>query len=334
MAICLVTGGAGFVGSHLVDALLERRDTVRCLVRSTTDLRWLRGKPVELVGGNLLEPDSLPAALEGSETVYHVAGVTKALRPEDFHRGNALATRHLLEACGRMRRTPRRVLVVSSLAAVGPNPDRHPLTEEAPCRPASVYGKSKWEQEKVTREFQDRLAITIVRPPAVYGPRDVDLFEPFRAVWLGWVVPLVSPASVMSLVHVRDLAEGIIRAATAHEARERAESARGQIYFLSAPEAVSQSDFVLRIARALGRHPRVGRIPPVLVRWLAAANQQISLWRGKPHVFNPDKIRMALQPRWVCSAEKAERELGFRARIDLDSGLRETAEWYRSQGWL
>ncbi|CUT00042.1 NAD dependent epimerase/dehydratase family protein [Candidatus Kryptonium thompsonii] len=196
----LVTGGTGFIGSHLVDELLNRGYEVRCIVRDTSNLKWLNGKDVEIFKGSLFDIDFLKKAVEDVDYVYHIAGVTKGKNYQDYYRGNVETTQNLLEACLENQKLKKFVLA-SSLAAVGPGDDAIPVDETRQYNPITSYGKSKAEAEKVTLSFKDKLPITIVRPPSVYGPRDTYTFELFKYVKFGFL-PVVLSAINFNHLHL------------------------------------------------------------------------------------------------------------------------------------
>ena len=179
----LVTGATGFVGSHVVDVLLERGHTVSFIARSTSNMRWLEGKPVQRVDGSLFDLHSLKDAVEGADVVIHVAGLTAAKNEAEFRRGNLDATQNLVDAIRTYRPGLTRYLHLSSLAVSGPSRDAdHPKTEDEPLHPITAYGRTKKMAEDVVRSMND-VPWTIVRPPAVYGPRDLSLIhisEPTR----------------------------------------------------------------------------------------------------------------------------------------------------------
>ncbi|HZV12723.1 MAG TPA: NAD-dependent epimerase/dehydratase family protein, partial [Candidatus Kapabacteria bacterium] len=166
----LVTGTTGFIGSHLAEQLLSKGYDVRCLVRKTANLRWLENKPFELVYGGLSDMASLVAAVKDVDCIYHVAGLTAAKSREEFLRGNRDATRNLLEAAGENGNALKRFIYVSSQAAVGPSPTAKPIDETFPYHPITAYGESKKAAEEEVQKFSSVFPITIVRPPAVYGP--------------------------------------------------------------------------------------------------------------------------------------------------------------------
>jgi len=325
----LVTGATGFIGSHLVDALLERGVEVRCLVRRSSNRRWLEGKPVELVEASLEDPDSLAPAVREVEIVYHVAGLIAARSYEEFLRGNRDATANLLAAVRRYAPGIRRFVFLSSLAAVGPAPSlAEPVTEQTPYHPITAYGRSKQAAEEVVRAAADTLPITIVRPPAVYGPRDAATLPFFRSVRLG-IAPLIGfRDKYLSLVHVRDLVRGILLAAESPQAV-------GQIYFISSEEVYTWAQLTEAARVALGRRYvwRV-RVPHAFVMGIASVAEVAGWVMKRPPVFDFEKGRDLIQPYWICSVEKARTELGYRQCVGLVEGMQETVQWYRQHGWL
>lgn len=317
----LVTGGTGFVGSHLVDVLLARGDAVTALVRDPARLRWLEGRDVRLAPGDTARGVGLDAALDEADAVIHVAGVIKARTEAEFLEGNAEATRKLLVACAKSKRPPGAVVVVTSLAACGPVADRV-LRESDPCRPVSAYGRSKAAAEAVCAEFAGRLPVVVARPPVVYGPRDEAVLEIFRIV--SWrLKPLPNPSQRLSIVHVRDLAAGLVAAALRGKA--------GETYFLSHPEEITARGLAERVEEAVGAPALAVGIPGGLLRTAAAVSETLS---GGRSIFNRDKAAEMLAAGWACDPAAAREKLGWEARIGHVDGLLETARWYRDKGWL
>jgi len=321
-----VTGATGFVGGHLAERLCREGLRVVCLVRPTSRLLWLEGLAVETRLGSLDEPASLERAVADADYVFHVAGVTRARTQAAYMAANCEGTRRLVEAACRTGRV-RRFVQVSSLAAVGPNPTAEPLDEAAEPRPFPGYGASKLAGERAVLDAVDRLPVTVVRPPAVYGPRDENFVSLFRPAHRRGLAPIVgSPAKQVTLVHVADLVECLWLAA-------RADAAVGKAYFVGSGTH-AWSEVIVALEAALGRRLRRVRVPTLLVRaagWLGALRWAVT---GKPQLITPRKVRDLLQPRWTCSWAKAERELGYRPSVSLERGMRETAEWYVEHGWL
>ena len=306
---------------------MARGYEVHCLVRKTSDLKWLQGLNVQLVYGSVTDAESLAAAVREKDCVFHAAGLTKARSPAEFFAVNAGGTRNVLAACKEHNPAVRRVVYVSSQAAAGPSPDGVPLTEESPCRPVSNYGRSKLEGEQATAQYACDLPVTIVRPAAVFGPRDRDVFFVFQFVNRG-ILPLVGSRDMrVSLIHVRDLATAIVLAG------ERPEAV-GQTYFAANPEPCRWVEAGEMVAAALGKKPRRVRIPIFVVWLVAAVARGTSVFRRSPPLLSPDKVRELKQAHWVCSTAKIASTLGFKPQFSLEEGLRDTACWYRENGWL
>src|SRR5512143_719814 len=185
----LLTGASGFIGSHLADALLAHGYSVRVLLRRSSSLEWLEDQRLERVYGDLFDKEALRMAVSDVDYVYHLAGLTKAKKREEYFRANHLGTKNLLEAVQEKAPRLQRFVHVSSQAAVGPSPTVAPIDETAPAKPITSYGQSKWAAEQECRQFSRHLPVTIVRPPAVFGPRDRDILEFFRSASRG-ILPI------------------------------------------------------------------------------------------------------------------------------------------------
>lgn len=338
MANVFVTGGTGFVGYHLVEALAARGDTVTCLVRKTSRTEPLERFGVRFVEADLDDRESLDRALGNASVVYHLAGTTKALRRELFYRVNVDGVRNMIEVCAR-RESPPVCVLVSSLAAAGPATLESPRTETDPPRPISLYGKSKRAGEVEAERLADRVPITVVRPAIVFGPWDKDCFEMFRPIaQIGvHMVPGLKTRHY-SLVYSGDLAQAILAAADKGERlpgnTESAPPGEGY-YFVAGDECPSYAEMGRMMGHALGRDRILVIRAGAAGTWVAAAGAEViaRLW-GRPLALHFDKAREALAPSWVCRADKARAHLGFKASASLQDRFRETVRWYREHGWL
>ena len=321
-----VTGATGFIGSHLVEELLRRGyDEVRCLVRK--DLRWLAGLDVLEVRGDLFSADTIREAVAGVDYVYHVGGVTRAKDWDTFERANVRATEHLLEAVAEVNPGISKVLVTSSLAAVGPC-EEGIATEESPLRPLSRYGRSKAEMEAAIERFHGRVPLVVIRPPAVYGPREADIYTFFKTLKAGFCPVVGNPhAPSLSLVHVRDLVRGMAAAA-------EAPVTTGETYFIGSETFYSWNDVKDAATAALGRGALMVAVPPALVGVVGAVVEMVGRLTGSYPPLNREK---ALEIRSVCkqcSIDKARRDFGYRQEVGLKEGVADTIAWYRREGWL
>jgi nucleoside-diphosphate-sugar epimerase len=323
----LLTGGTGFVGGHVAEVLAAGGHRVRALTRGKDDGGVLAGAGAEAVRGSLEDGPSLRAAVEGVEAVVHGAGLIKARRPSEYHEVNAGGTLRLLEACDAARPRPRRFVLVSSQAAQGPSPGGRPLAEGEPAAPVSHYGASKLRGEGIARAFGDRMEVVVVRPPAVYGPRDRETLEFFRIAARGWRPRLLGRDLRLVLVHVADLARGIAAAA-------EAPGAAGGTFALCHPEVAAFGAVLDAMARALGREGRALPIPRPLLRAAGFVADQVASLSGTVPVLSADKAREITAPGWVADPSAARRALGWEARIPLSEGIPATVRWYRERGWL
>jgi dihydroflavonol-4-reductase len=323
----LVTGANGFVGSHLVEGLLSRGYQVTCLVRKTSNLRWLSGLMVKYVYGDISEKESLKGILKETDYVFHLAGLTKAKNWEEYLKANCQGTKNLIEACVRDNPRLKRFVYVSSQAAVGPGKDMKPLDETAPCHPITDYGRSKLEGERIVLEYSSKLPVTIIRPPAVYGPRDSDILGFFKVANKGLKTLFGKGESYISLSYVEDLADGIILAA---------ESPRGvgQTYFIADDRVYSWREAFQIIAKILNKRTITIKIPKSILYTIAFFSESTFRLLGKPAVFNVQKVRELTQRYWLCDVSKAKRELGFSPQHALEEGAKKTVQWYQERGWL
>ena len=325
----LVTGATGFVGSHVVDVLLERGHRVSYIARATSNLQWLEGKPAQRVDGSLSDVASLRTAVEAVDTVIHVAGLTAAKSESAFMVGNRDATQNLIDAVRTWNPNLRRFVHISSQAAVGPSRDvEHPADETWPLRPITAYGRSKAAAEAVVLEAGKDIPITIVRPPAVYGPRDTAVYTFFQAVNKGLATIIGFDDKRVSLIHGLDLARGIVLAAE-HPA------AAGETYFISSEETYTWPQIATLTAAVMGKRRLLRlRLPHPLVLGIAGVVGALGKLSKKPPVLDYEKGIDITQRYWTCSVEKARKELGFRQTLPIDDGLLDTVQWYRRHGWL
>jgi len=313
------------VGGHLVEVLLADGQDVRCLLRQSSDTRWLEGLPVDRVTGGLEDIETLAAAAYGVDTVYHLAAVTKAPDSETYYRVNAAGTARLAELC-RRRTTPPRFVYVSSTAAVGPGKPGEAVCEEDKCNPVTDYGRSKLEGERELIKRADVLPFVIVRPPAVYGPRDRDMFIFFQLVNRGITPVLTGPERTLSVVYVKDLVRGIVLAAKS--------AGNGETFHIAHDVPVTWETFAGAVAGALGKNPVKVPIPPAVLWGAAALNEAGHRLLGKATIFNRQKVREMRQTSWVCDTSKSMERLGYRPACSLEESIGTTAAWYRDHGWL
>ncbi|MHC4731703.1 MAG: NAD-dependent epimerase/dehydratase family protein [Planctomycetota bacterium] len=326
----LVTGGHGFLGSHLVDLLLARGFRVRCLLRPERPASVFAGRAVDIARGDLRRSEGLAAAVRGVDLVFHVAGLVTARGPAEFRAVNVEGTRRIAAAVGRLNPGCRRFVYVSSQAAAGPSRDGRPVREDRPPQPLTHYGRSKLGGERALSEVLGGVAWSIVRPPAIYGPRDEGILPFFQLAALGLAAGLEGPRGRrFNLLHARDVAEGMLAAA-------ETPAAAGRTYFLADEHGhgYGYRDVARSLERAFGRRTRRVPLPDLLVDLAGVITDEVAWLFGRRPIFGRDKAREIKARWWLCSPERAARDLGWRARIPLDDGFAETARWYAEAGKL
>ena len=325
--IALVTGANGFVGSHLVDYLLSKGVKVRCLVRKSSNLKWLEKKEVEIFDSGLFDKEGLRKALKGVNYIYHVAGVVKSKTRDGYFRGNVETTRNLLEVALENSSTIKRFLVVSSLTVSGPSTEGNPVNEKTECNPITTYGRSKLEEEKLVLSFKDKLPVTICRAPAVYGERDTEIFIYFQTFSKGLTTTIGFDKKELSLVHVADIVEGIYLAAMS-------EKAKGEIYFIGSEKYYTWQEINSITAKVLNKKPIIVKVPHFLVYTIASCAQSISVFSSKPATLNIEKAKDITRQYWTCDTSKAMKDLGYRQKISIEDGIKRTCDWYKQMKWI
>ena len=318
-----MTGGTGFIGAHLVRALLERGDEVTCLVRNNAKADALGWKGVRVLPGDLDDARALSDGCAGREVIYHVAGRISARNPIEFMAANRDGTANVLEAASAA--PPERFVYLSSLAVGGPATPGQPIDESHPPAPVTAYGRSKLAAEILVRATPFRWSI--VRPPVVYGEWDREILKVFKLARTGLVPVFGDGSQEISVIYAGDLARAMIAAATSPQAA-------GSTYYAAHPATTTTRELILGIGRAVGTTPRPIPVPGPLARGALWAIGWLASLAGRATVLSADKANEFLAPAWTCRADALTRDTGWQARVDLETGLQRTAEWYRKQGWL
>jgi len=323
-----LTGASGFVGSHVLDALRAGHHEVSILLRRTSNTRFVSRhlSDVTVHYGSLGDPEGLKTAMTGCDAVIHCAGIIKALHSSDFYRVNQAGTRNIVMAANACRESVRHLIYISSLAVSGPGVPGCPAEETSEPQPVTVYGQSKRLGEIEIRQGC-RVAWTILRPAAVYGPRDAEFLNLFQKVKRR-MMPLVSGAKrSLNMVYGPDVAAAVLCSLT----RDRG---AGETYHVAAQPPCSDEEFMQEIARSLNVQPFRLRIPRSGL-YLACVIQEIgSKLTGRPNILCRQKMPELLAPGWVCRTNRIHQDLGFTAPTSLKEGVGRTVEWYRREGWL
>jgi nucleoside-diphosphate-sugar epimerase len=326
----LVTGAGGFIGSHLVESLLEKGYKVVCLLKPGEDIRWIKDLDVEFVYGDLTDKKSLYEPVRGISYVYHLAARMGGGDDASYvYAVNYDGSKNLIEACmksGESGVKLKRFLFVSSFAAVGPTGDSEVFDENTPPNPKTHYGKSKLMVEQYLEELGDKFPYSIVRLPLVYGPRSMrGLFVIFKMVKLG--IQLLVGKSHTNVGFVKDIAEGMIAVA-------QGPAALGQVDFLGENQIYSSREIFGHIAGVLGKKTLKVRLPYFLIYGIAYCVEKLSDLTGKNPPIRSDSLSSYLNTNWRFSMSKVSDDLNFKTRYPFPRGLEVTADWYKENGFL
>ena len=324
----LLTGANGFVGSHVLDRLCARGLATAALLRPASNQRFIQAHlpRLEVRVGSLSDPQSLDAALRDVTHVIHCAGCTKALRNSEFYEVNQAGTRNVVEAVNRQQGRIQRLVHLSSLAAGGPASPDQPAREDDLPHPVSEYGRSKLAGE---RELHDacKTEYVILRPPAVYGPRDEAFLPLFKAVQAHILPRFGGGRQTLSLVFAEDLAEAVATCLT-HPA------AAGKTFYVASGEVTTAHAMAREIAGQMKIRTLLLSLPTVALWPLCCLQETLSWLTRRPNVLSRQKYAELRAPGWVCDPTRLRQEAGFVGGTTLKNGIAKTLAWYRQERWL
>lgn len=324
----LLTGASGFVGSHILDRLAECALPTTVLLRPTSSHRFLErhlGR-IRIAPGNITDAASLPPALVGITHVIHCAGVTKAVHARDLLTINRDGTRNLVRAIGVPGTSVRRLIQISSLAVSGPGTAAVPARELDPPRPLSAYGRSKAEAESEVTE-QCRVPFIILRPAAVYGPRDFEFLRLFRAAKQRLVPVFNGGRQELSLVFVEDLARVVVDSLSAPVPKL-------PICHVASTEVVTARGLIREIGSVRGGRVTTLPLPNWILPPFCRIAQAWACLTGRATVLAHGKHRELTARGWVADVNQLTRELRLCCSTPLRAGLASTSSWYQRERWL
>jgi nucleoside-diphosphate-sugar epimerase len=322
-----VTGGTGFVGSHVVEKLVDEGHEPLCLVRETSDTDHLDRLGVDTYVGSLAEVETMRGAIEEADAVIHIAGVIKVRDFDDFYRINGEATGELAALASEANPDLARFVYVSSVSAQGPSDGPEPRPHDAQPEPVSHYGKSKLLGEERLGEFVAQIPVSIFRPPPVYGPRDYEMLAAFKMAKYGLAPVYGDGSGYLSLIHVHDLADAIV---TAIEVDHRS----GAVFAIDDGEVHTWKSLTSKFGEAMGKKPRHICVPKVLFHAAGHVSEAFGKLTNQATIFNTDKVAEMSQPSWVCGNDRLAELLDWQPEWPIERGAKQTADWYRDEGWL
>lgn len=321
----LVTGSTGFIGSHLVEYLLALNWDVTCFIRPKSKTKILSGLPVRILNGDIDDMPSLEKAVHGQDYIFHIAGRIRSAPSDTYDRANHQFTKNLALASLTSNPNLKRFVYTSSIAASGPSLPGSCSNETQICCPTSRYGKSKLLGEEALCAIWDRLPITIIRPPNVYGPRQMETELLIRLIRRRIVPLFKNGAGSTSLIYIHDLVEGIIQASLSPQTI-------GQIYYLTDGVDYSWRKIILAVKdQVLGTSLFLPL--PEKVIYLSAWIIDILKSTGIISIHFGRRVwRGMIQTPWIFSSAKAQKDFGFKVRHSLQAGLKETIRFYKPSG--
>lgn len=326
----LVTGASGFVGFHLVSAAYEAGYKVHAAVRQSSQITDIAPFVEKFVYPDFNQISSLAAifASEKYDYVIHAAAMTKAKSEATIMNANVGVTERLLQAAFRSPNPPKRVVYVSSLAAIGPvRYLEGPITESTPYHPITMYGRSKQAAEKMIREKFSDMPISVIRPTAVYGPREKDLFILFNTMNKGVDAYVGRAPQKLSFVYVKDLVDVLLRACISPQGGlDVFNISDGRVYSRYEMAEIFKQTFRKKLIRV--------HVPYTVVKTVAQISQWLYSKSPKTPVIYPERLGELTAESWECDIRHAVEMLGYRPAYDLNRGLADSLRWYKRNNWF
>ncbi|WP_462265852.1 NAD-dependent epimerase/dehydratase family protein [Mucilaginibacter sp.] len=323
----LITGASGFVGYHLITEALKNNLEVYAAIRKSSNVEHLKGLNIQFTYPDFGNAESLRQEFKEKQYDYviHAAGVTKARSGQEYHHINTVYTRNLAQAAVSINHHFKKMVFISSLAAIGPlHTSNGILTEHTEPKPVTAYGKSKLKAEQELHQTTT-LNYTILRPTAVYGPREKDIFIFIKQIAKGLEPYIGNKAQKLSFVYVTDLAKASV---TALEGGDRKTYNLSDGNFYDRYEMADIAKSILN-TKAIKLH-----LPMGLVKLIASVAQSVSRLKNQASALNIEKLKELTAANWNCSIEEAKIDLGFYPQYNLQKGLTETLAWYKANKWL
>ncbi len=320
-----VTGSTGFVGSHVIDYLLAKKNVeIFALVRDRNNLKWLNGYNINVLEGNLFSIPSVPSDID---TVFHIAGLTLTSNLADYYTVNQLGTASLFQALGSQNIRPKKILVLSSLAASGPSRDCEPVKEDSLPRPITPYGESKLKGEEEALRYKDDFPVVILRAPAIFGPRDRDFLAYFKYLKKGILPSVRSQKRHFSLCYIKDLARAMDLAV-------QKDIKSGEIINIADPQPYSWDELGNTAGEALGISLKRVNIPFFLIHLIGLLGTAMGHLTKKPMLLNRYRVKDMRERCWIADVTKAQEMLSFSPHFSLRQAVQETIDWYIQRKWL
>ena len=323
----LITGANGFIGSHLVDSLLSLDCNVHCLIRKSSNLRWLSSPKIQFHFVDLADPDFKIPDLPSIDYLFHCAGLTKARSRKEYFDINSTVCSSLYEQCMNYKDSIKGIVHLSSLAAAGPGKDGQLVDEATALNPITFYGQSKRAGEEVALKYSASLPIKVIRPPVVYGPREENLYTFFKLVKKGWGLQIGRSSKKLSLIYVADLVQAMVAVCDPRSSQKK-------IYFVTDGETYSWHEVAKAAADKMNVSMKALKIPESILVPIAIFFEALAMFSAKPALFDRQRMIDIRQSCWAASPENFFSDFDFTPQFNLTAGLAHTLDWYVQQKWL
>jgi nucleoside-diphosphate-sugar epimerase len=324
----LISGASGFVGFHLIEAALANNLDVYAAVRKSSDIKHLASYNIKYTYPDFTNVEKLSAELNenGYDFIIHAAGTTKAKNQEEYNRVNAVYTVNLAKAAELCNAGLKKMVFISSLAALGPltHPDQL-ITESTSPAPVTAYGKSKLLAEQQLKDIN--IPLIVLRPTAVYGSRDKDIFIILKTFSKGFEPYIGRKSQQLSFVYAKDLASISVKALFANDAAN-------DVYNITDGNCYTRYEMADITKNVLTRKTLKFHLPLTVVKGLAILLERTYGMFDKTPALNLEKLNELTAVNWCCNISKARESLDFQPEYNLQQGLKEALEWYKLNGWF
>lgn len=323
----VITGANGFIGSHLADFMFDKGFEVHCIVRKSSNLKYLQNEKFVIHTCGLTSIDDLKLAFKDAKYIFHLAGTVSALKYEDYIYGNVTLTKNVLEAAKALGTKPEKILITSSLAVSGPTTKDKPLKESQGFNATVRYGKAKVEQEKLAAQYFKDLNITIARPSPITGTREVEMFEFFKTINNGIFPKVGFSEKYVNIIHISDLLDSFYKMVSTPKTS-------GEAYFLTSEKIYSWSQIAAISAKLLNKKPFTLALPHFIILIAGFFAGLFGKIIGKAQTFDYEKAKEGIEEAWLGSTEKSKADFGFEQKVTLIEGMKEAIDWYKKEKWL
>ena len=323
----LITGANGFVGSFLAEELCVKGYEVYCIVRNSSNTKWLRDIDVKILRGNTSNPDFISESVKDMDIVFHSAATINGKNWNSYYNANVKYTEDLLKGIKKNGSKIKKFVFISSIAAMGPGKEGEVLNEDSPENPVSKYGKSKFMAERSVLEYKDLFPVVIIRPPNIIGPRQNELFNALNLAKKRIIPMIGNKKKQTSIIYINDLIKVLIWAAEKDKLKDI-------IYFSTNPTPYSWEEMTDSIKKLNGINKLYIKIPHFIQYLVAGISEFISSISGKAPLVSRENVNASKYYYWIYDGSKIQREMEYIPETSLPDAIALTHKWYKDRDLL